>query len=323
MKGTAWLALSFGLAFAAWALAGGNSPASLAQQPSETNRKPACGCFVCAPPGWLETVEFGEKDCAGTLALDACPQYLAKLPAEKRAAACQKVREKFKKPLKDSCPAFASVCDQGAADPKPDCEPPGDGAPPPWFDPFGCQNLEDVKMTKADSQNGVTITFSACGQAIFTIPDYDPILAEAFSASWRMSYPKKVCCERLREAVRTGKPCNPLADINCDGNSNDSFAEQTSIENVPYLGAFYERAEGAKIDPFPAGMDIGHITPPGACPDCKKWVLTRGEFKCQPIPGNRQEATFWYQATWKCPSTGVEGHASTRLRRLKGQCKAG
>lgn len=79
----------------------------------ESNRKPACGCYVC---GLLLAVEFPNKDpkCYGILAADACPQELSRLPAETRAAYCQLVKEKSKGKSLDACRSLKNVCDTAA-----------------------------------------------------------------------------------------------------------------------------------------------------------------------------------------------------------------
>jgi hemoglobin len=91
----------------------GIKPFAGQQKFQDSSRKPACGCYVC---GKLIAVEFPDKasDCAGILAEDACVRRLSDIPKEERAGFCQKVKAggKFNS-FKDSCPGFASVCEDG------------------------------------------------------------------------------------------------------------------------------------------------------------------------------------------------------------------
>ena len=86
-----------------------NQP-TLGQQQPPTNRKPACGCYVC---GLLLAVEFPNKDpqCYGILAEDACPEQLAQLPADTRAAFCQQLKAKSKDKSLSTCPALQKACE--------------------------------------------------------------------------------------------------------------------------------------------------------------------------------------------------------------------
>lgn len=99
------LAIVMGLGFS-------SQPGS-GQQLPQTNRKPACGCYVC---GRLLAVEFPNKDpqCYGILAEDACPQELSRLPAESRIAFCQQVTAKSKDKSLDTCPALKKACEDPA-----------------------------------------------------------------------------------------------------------------------------------------------------------------------------------------------------------------
>jgi hypothetical protein len=291
-------ALALASAVAVSALLAGRLPDSSAQLPAETNRKPACGCFVCAPPGWINTVEFGEKDCAGTLAQDACPAYVAKLPAEKRAVACQKIREKFDKPLKDSCPAFASVCEPGAAESKPDCE-----KPSPWLQPSA--DCKDVQETLIAVEQGA-VKISMCGHVVFRTSyedfksSYEAWGHEAppVEVAYRPLVPPKVCCDKFREAARTGVPCDPRADVDCDGQPNQSGGPRAFPD---INGRGFAPPDEFAADAFPPGLTEDEIAPPAGKCDCK-WKLLKGELSCSPDGKQRHS----YQARWLCPSTKNE-----------------
>ena len=94
----------------ALALAGPGLQRSSGHQLPQGTRKPACGCF-CGGTTPDYTV-FEDKDCAGILAADACREYLANLPKEKRESYCQKVKARpgFTS-FKDSCPVLALYCE--------------------------------------------------------------------------------------------------------------------------------------------------------------------------------------------------------------------
>ena len=95
------LAIVMGLGF--------SSQLSSGQQLPQTNRKPACGCYVC---GRLLAVQFPNKDpqCYGILAEDACPEQLSRLPEESRAAFCQELKAKSKDQSLDTCVALKNAC---------------------------------------------------------------------------------------------------------------------------------------------------------------------------------------------------------------------
>ena len=99
---------SFGPAFAVLAMLACHVPAASAQPDKYGNRKAACGCYVCGTP---LTVSFGEPDCAGILAEDACGGTLGGLPQEKRAGFCQKLAAQFgSASFQGACRAYAQYC---------------------------------------------------------------------------------------------------------------------------------------------------------------------------------------------------------------------
>ncbi len=104
------LAVVVGLGLVEW-------PASSQQRLPATNRKPACGCYVC---GLLLAVEFPNKDpqCYGILATDACPQELSRLPAETRRTFCQQVKAKSKNKSLDECLSLRSACEDPTPAPR-------------------------------------------------------------------------------------------------------------------------------------------------------------------------------------------------------------
>lgn len=272
-------------------------PSSGQQQFPESNRKPACGCYVC---GLLLSMEFPNKDpkCYGILATDACPQELSRLPAETRKTFCRQLKARSKGGSLDGCLILKHACETGE-DPLPEkCNPPRT----PWFDPMA--NCTDAQQWEI-KQTGGTVTVSMCGQVFFknptvgTDPIYTPAYIGALRDVLRWTIGDKVCCGAFREAMRTRVPCDPRKDLDCDGNPNatDLSGEFPDIDIFSNPGA-------PAVDPFPQGLNVRDIYPTAAaCKDCQ-WTLVKGELKCNvAIEGGTGHV---YQAKWKCPSTGVE-----------------
>ena len=283
----------------------GGQPSSGQQNPP-TSRKPACGCYVC---GKLDAVEFPDKgDCAGILAEDACTQNLGNLPREKREGFCQKIKAQLKfTSFKDSCPAFAASCEPGGStggNPPPEkkCE-----KPTPWFG--GSPNCKEVQ-SPVIAINAGAITLTICGYPVFRLEDNDPVFLESaykpVLKAWVQSrVGSKICCDKLREAARTGTPCNPGSDIDCDGKPNQTDVDSTYAppSPVPDINNLFSKPEGAPIAPFPEGLDPDDpdFLPPQDKCDCK-WELVKGTVNCSPDGKQRH----FYQAHWRCPSTGNE-----------------
>jgi hypothetical protein len=154
-----------------------------------------------------------------------------------------------------------------------------------------------------------------CGYAVFSYRHSgltDPLVADAYRAAMKSqlegSASSKVCCDKFREAVRSGKPCDPRADVDCDGTPNRKDASQNG--QLPDIDSFVN-AENAPIDVFPSGFDTSNpdFLPDrtarnsrgvGDCP-CK-WELIKGDLTCSPDGKQKHH----YQATWRCPTTGAE-----------------
>lgn len=282
----------------------GSKPSSGQQRFPETNRKPACGCYVC---GLLLAVNFPNRanDCVGILATDACPQEIAKLPAETRKAFCKEIKARSKNGSLDECLILRHACETGE-DPLPDkCEPPRS----PWLGPS--PDCKDVQTWQIE-QRGSTVSVSMCGQIVFTNPNVgtDPTFSYAYKAALRdqlrQTIGEKICCDKFRQAMRTGTPCDPRKDVDCDGKPN-SEDDSGSYPNDPSAFPTIEiitTAEGAPVDTFPTGLSLDEIYPDvESCKDCQ-WQLMKGELKCNV---NTQEGKqHVYQAKWKCPSTGIE-----------------
>jgi hypothetical protein len=131
--------------------------------------------------------------------------------------------------------------------PETKCEP-----PTPWFDrSLNCQEPADPQLTIS----GSTATLYMCGYAVFSFSNtalQDQLTAEAYRAAIKseLQYSgiSKVCCDRFQDAVKTGKPCDPRADMDCDGQPNQTDSAQNN--QMPDIDTF-TRPNHASIDDFP------------------------------------------------------------------------
>jgi len=284
------------------------SSTSFAQQQNfpPTNRKPACSCF-CGDATFDSFNIFSGADIAagkcygGPLGVRACGETLRELPGDQLRALCQKAKARGK-----ICPALAPVCDE---------PPPGSGCqkPTPWFDnSAGCTDVQEPKVTIANG--GVNL--SICGLSVFRGTVKDPTNLDMYSMILRgwvqQQVGSRICCNKLREAAGTAKPCDPSVDFDCDGVLNQADVNKTSVPDyvLPQID-LYTISPEASIDKFPDGLnpDDPDFMPnstarrSGGVGDCAcKWELIKGELKCSP-DGKQQHV---YVATWRCPVTKAE-----------------
>lgn len=274
-----------------------------------------CGCFCGFTPPYPPVppdpvVIFSDhKNCTGILAADACKSDLANLPRERLASICQKVKASKGTPLSKTCPLFAQYCDEPQEKPVPEkkCE-----KPAPWFGTPtpDCKDIQYPQVTLNQSR----VTLSLCGFTFFgynhlTSDDQPNIaFAEEFKADLishlKSRIGSRICCDKFREAVNTGVPCDPRADLDCDGkpNNSDETRSRAVSVSVPDIDVF-SRRDKASIDPFPSGLDPddNEFFPPQDKCDCK-WELVKGSLNCSPDGKQRH----FYEARWRCPSTGNE-----------------
>ena len=275
------------------------------------NRKPACTCF-CGDATFnsfpiFSAAEISAGKCfGGPLPADVCGQAVNELPAAERAAVCQRL----KAGRSASCPAAKAACDGATTQetPKRDCQ-----KPAPWFDPSS--DCKDVQAPVV-AVNNQAVTVSVCGYPVFRGSPSPPINELALTAyksvveSHVKNIGSRVCCDKLRDAARTGDPCFPAVDIDCDGTPNDRDTIRDGVAVVPNINLF---TMGAKqfIDPLPPGLgpdDPNFMPGPtareskdvGDCP-CK-WELTEGKLTCS--RDGREDHV--YAATWTCPANGKE-----------------
>jgi hypothetical protein len=152
--------------------------------------------------------------------------------------------------------------------------------------------------------SGGTAIVYICGQPIFHKADkslLDPLFAEAYKAALRDHFEErirgKICCDGFDEAVRTGKPCNPKDDVDCDGQLNkDDLADN----HFPKIDAF-NKPNPAAVEWYPADDFPPPTKPKDSECDCR-WELTKGELTCSTV----QTGQHSYRTTWRCPSNGRE-----------------
>jgi hypothetical protein len=207
-------------------------------------------------------------------------------------------------------------CDPGSPDekqppeekrlPASKCEP-----PTPWFDTSsGCKELKGPQLVIT----GDTATLYMCGYAVFNYSDTflrDRLSANAYRRAMIDQVQSlglnRVCCDTFRDAVRTGKPCDPRDDVDCDGQPNKSDLDEIKLPAIE----IFTRPDDTRIDYFPSNFHKGDpdFLPNrtaraskgvGDCP-CK-WELISGELKCS--PDGKQK--HYYKATWRCPQTRAE-----------------
>lgn len=269
----------------------------------ESNRRPACTIF-CGDGTMNYIVLAKPPQCwGGPLPADNADEHYKELPKEARNVICQNLKPG--KPSDASCPAFkALMATCGAAGPEkggketPKCEP-----PTPWFgDAAGCK---DVQAPKAVIGKG-GVSLSICGLTVFTepfLPDDSlgmTAYAEVLKGEVEGKIGTRICCDSLRQASRTGIPCDPVKDFDCDGKLNafDTY----NVGNIRYPDIdFFTSGSGSTIDELPFGLnpsDPGFMPPSDKC-DCK-WEMMKGTLTCS--PDGRQPHV--YEARWRCPSTG-------------------
>lgn len=178
----------------------------------------------------------------------------------------------------------------------------------PWFDKdTNCADAQRPVITTSPGH----VVLSICGSEIYRHSfDHQPYLEEYAAAlveRVKQQVGSTVCCQSFREALRSGQPCNPGSDVDCDGRPNQT--DEVADAPFPDINIFTS-PPGASIAPFPPGLDpddpnflpgstARESRDVGDC-DCK-WELTKGVLNCG-TGGQRHS----YVATWKCPTTGAE-----------------
>jgi len=178
----------------------------------------------------------------------------------------------------------------------------------PWFDKdTGCAEAQRPVITTSPGH----VVLSICGSEIYRHSFDDQPYLEEYAAALvervKQQVGSTVCCQSFRNALRSGEPCNPGSDVDCDGRPNQT--DEVADAPFPDINIF-SSPPGASVAPFPAGLDPDDPDfLPGSTArasrgvgDCDcKWELIRGVLNCD--TGGQQHS---YVATWRCPTTGAE-----------------
>ena len=123
------------------------------------------------------------------------------------------------------CDREGANATQPAEDEKPECP-----SPTSWFEnSASCQE----KRAPWIAVQGRDVVVRLCGLEVFrgttpgtsaAAPDAAATRAyrDAVSSYVRSQIGSSVCCDKFRDSVRTGMPCNPANDVDCDGIPNAS-----------------------------------------------------------------------------------------------------
>jgi hypothetical protein len=260
------------------------------------------GGTVGRPLMGTKSICVGNCGGGGTVSLE---DALAGLPAEVSAA----LKAKVDKHQEDAAAGKGSrlTCLQdGKEKPKDkeDCE-----KPTPWFGPppSGCKDVRSPNVRIHEAYLGIEVALEVCAYTFYYKPVKDlkdplerDLIEDQLIRELKKRFGSKVCCDKFQEARRTGKPCDPTWDLDCDGKLND---KDIDTGGLPDINRIFSTARGAPVDPFPPGLDPDdtEFFPPQDKCDCK-WELMKGTLTCSP-DGKQPHS---YQARWKCPSTGNE-----------------
>jgi hypothetical protein len=143
------------------------------------------------------------------------------------------------------CPDELPRCEDGV------CKPEAPVATtPPWLqpDPACTPRRASIYITGliTDMSAGIAVcdrTVIVCADSFKVTRRYNYSKGErcpwapGARASITMNYPGAlVCCEKWQEAKRTGSPCNPLEDADCDGVPNSEDEDTLEAEGGPPVG---------------------------------------------------------------------------------------
>lgn len=178
----------------------------------------------------------------------------------------------------------------------------------PWFDKdTGCADALRPVVTTSPGHAVLSICGTEIYRHSFDDQEYLEEYADALVNRVKQQIGSTVCCQSFRDALRSGQPCNPGSDVDCDGRPNQF--DEVADAPFPDINVF-SIPPGASVAPFPAGLDPDdpNFLPGstarasrnvGDC-DCR-WELVKGVLTCG--TGGQQHS---YVATWRCPTTRAE-----------------
>ncbi|MFN6964296.1 MAG: hypothetical protein ACK4S4_11090 [Pyrinomonadaceae bacterium] len=289
----------------------------------QPNRKPACTIF-CGDNTMNYVVLAKPPACwGGPLPADNAGGALDGVPPGDKAAICDSL--KATQGDRASCPAYKALMracggSGGGGKGSDRCDEPS----LPWFDRGAA--CSDVQAPLVATQ-GDLVRVSVCGYSVFTgknpIPG-DKLALGAYLTIIRSEVQaqigSKVCCDSIRTAARTGTPCDPSRDIDCDGIPNDTDVTRNpeGTYSMPRID-IYTLPKDGPVDRFPPGLDpddpdfLPNTTArdaKGVGPCACKWQLVKGTLACSPDG----RADHVYTAAWRCPSNGKEVFTTKRAK---------
>lgn len=290
-----------------------SQPSAGQQNFPEPNRKPACTIF-CGDSTMNYVVLANPPACwGGPLPAGSAGDRYKDWSKEDRKAICQNLRSAGR--TDSSCPSFKTLvaaCEQdGYGTPKDQppptskCDPPAEGSEDGPWNRADCKDFQDISFRLT----GRALVASACGLVLARNERADSLMMEAMRAAW----PTKICCDKLRGPRNT--PCDYSVDLDCDGTPN---LRDDTPDNYGGEETFYTIPRGTTYDPLPKGLRLSQLLPDIACDGCK-WELVKGEKKCTARSGGT--GIFWYEATWRCPKTGMEVWRPSKRRLLRQRCR--
>jgi len=273
------------------------------------NRKPACSVF-CGDATMNYVVLAEPPACwGGPLPAGSAGDHFRELPKDAQNMICKNLKSTDK--TGRSCPVFKTLMAACGGDEKespkdqpPETQPSPPAGGSPGDPPDDCKDRQHVRFTRL----GKNYVYIACGKVIGRFH-------ETADPSWvrfiESLFPSKdtVCCGTLEgesfECQRFG--------IDCD-NYYPEVDPNVSLKEL--LDSLPSGAEAP--DPLPQGLRRQEILPGSAC-DGGKWELLKGNNRCK--AKDKSTSLVWYEATWKCPKTGVKVSKASSPTLLQQKCK--
>ena len=276
--------------------------------------------------------QFIDADGSWTGARRDCKKALQELSGSARASACEQYRKLSHRAwftpfaemtyqigccleAGDVCGPIPAKCNAGKEKSEPKCEPaPTENNNPPWLgNDSSCADRQRATISWSQRRMSnpnldVSFTVAICGEVIrYMVPGggYPENFPDARYVGARSF---DVCCESWRNAARTGSPCDARADLDCDGEPN----EKDQMPDYAFRDRRPDDFVSGPIANLPFWEKLYPYINDGSTCECK-WELVRVDYTCKHAPnmessnptgGRVWDATYKYQATWKCPKGG-------------------
>jgi hypothetical protein len=262
-----------------------------------------------------------------------CKKALEELPPASRASACERYRKLSRTgwfspyaegstiqigcclEAGDVCGPIPAKCNAGKKPNEENCEPaPTENNNPPWLgNDASCTDRQRATISWSQRRTSnpnldVSFTIAICGEVIRYIVPGSGYPENYPGARYVGARSFDVCCESWRNAAESGSPCDARADIDCDGETNEKDRMPEYSFRDPSPADFVS----GPMTNLPFWQDLYPYINDGSTCDCK-WELIRVDYTCKHAPnmessnrtgGRRWDATYKYEATWKCPKGG-------------------